>query len=367
MLHRDVKPDNVLLGRDGRVVLTDFGIAQVEGEQGLTETGVFVGSPEYIAPERVLGQRPGPESDLWSLGVLLYAAVEGMSPFRRSHPPATLQAVLSAEPQLPARGSGALAALIMQLLRKDPAARPTAAEAREVLESVARPQRQAPMPLAVPSAAPGQPAGSRFVPPVLHRNRKAQFALGGGLLALAVALVLIFANPFVSEGVPADWTVREEPEVARASLAVPDDYRRVVDDSDPKNASLTFNDPSGVFTITLSRQVPDGKDDPKTAESAAEAARKYYLAGAQATMRGASSVSHESTQQGAKAMDLTTNYRDYAATDEDINKRKRDHFYVNGGKVLWQLTLWMPRDGDARADGDRLFDEAVKHLKILDL
>ncbi len=81
------------LGTGDRVVLTDFGIAAVEGEERLTETGAFVGSPEYISPERVLGQRPGPESDLWSLGVVLYAAVEGMSPYRRSHTPATLRAV----------------------------------------------------------------------------------------------------------------------------------------------------------------------------------------------------------------------------------------------------------------------------------
>ncbi|MFC8600137.1 hypothetical protein ACFT55_17270, partial [Isoptericola sp. NPDC057191] len=68
-----------------RVVLSDFGIAQVEGEQGLTETGAFVGSPEFIAPERVLGRQPGPESDLWSLGVVLYAAVEGAGPGRGAH------------------------------------------------------------------------------------------------------------------------------------------------------------------------------------------------------------------------------------------------------------------------------------------
>ncbi|NEB89922.1 serine/threonine protein kinase, partial [Streptomyces anulatus] len=139
ILHRDVKPDNVMLGTGDRVVLTDFGIAQVEGEQQLTETGAFVGSPEYIAPERVLGQRPGPESDLWSLGVVLYAAVEGMSPYRRSHTPATLQAVLSAEPQVPARGTGAFGTLVMQLLRKDPAARPPAAEVRRTLQQLASP------------------------------------------------------------------------------------------------------------------------------------------------------------------------------------------------------------------------------------
>ncbi|MFE7120776.1 serine/threonine-protein kinase, partial [Streptomyces sp. NPDC057654] len=83
VLHRDVKPGNVLLANDGRVVLTDFGIAMVEGSTALTMTGELVGSPEYLAPERVLGRQPGPASDLWSLGVTLYAAVEGGSPFRR--------------------------------------------------------------------------------------------------------------------------------------------------------------------------------------------------------------------------------------------------------------------------------------------
>lgn len=121
VLHRDVKPDNVLLGRHDRVVLTDFGIAQIEGETSLTDTGGFVGSPEYIAPERVLGQRPGPASDLWSLGVVLYAATEGVSPFRRSNTPATLQSVLNATPAPPASAQGPLAEVITGLLDKDPA------------------------------------------------------------------------------------------------------------------------------------------------------------------------------------------------------------------------------------------------------
>lgn len=80
VLHRDVKPANVLISNDGRIVLTDFGIAMVEGSSALTMTGEVIGSPEFLAPERALGRTPGPESDLWSLGVLLYAAVEGHSP-----------------------------------------------------------------------------------------------------------------------------------------------------------------------------------------------------------------------------------------------------------------------------------------------
>ncbi|MGM7446540.1 serine/threonine-protein kinase, partial [Streptomyces tunisiensis] len=134
VLHRDVKPDNVLLGRHDRVVLTDFGIAQIEGETNLTDTGGFVGSPEYIAPERVLGQRPGPASDLWSLGVVLYAATEGVSPFRRSNTPATLQSVLNATPAPPAAAQGPLAEIITALLQKDPARRPGAAHVRAALE-----------------------------------------------------------------------------------------------------------------------------------------------------------------------------------------------------------------------------------------
>lgn len=84
VLHRDVKPGNVLIANDGRVVLSDFGIASLEGSSAITMTGEVVGSPEFVAPERVLGRDPGPESDLWSLGIMLYAAVEGVSPFRRA-------------------------------------------------------------------------------------------------------------------------------------------------------------------------------------------------------------------------------------------------------------------------------------------
>ncbi|MET7678834.1 serine/threonine-protein kinase, partial [Streptomyces seoulensis] len=105
VLHRDVKSANVLLSDDGRVVLTDFGIASVEGSSALTMAGEVIGSPEFLSPERALGRTPGPESDLWSLGVLLYAAVEGGSPFRHDTPLATLRAVVD-EPLPPPRLAG---------------------------------------------------------------------------------------------------------------------------------------------------------------------------------------------------------------------------------------------------------------------
>ncbi|WP_229925824.1 serine/threonine-protein kinase [Streptomyces longispororuber] len=136
VLHRDVKPGNVLVANDGRVVLTDFGIAMVEGSSALTMTGEVVGSPEFLAPERALGRRPGPESDLWSLGVLLYAAVEGVSPFRQDTPLSTLRAVVDEELP-PPRRAGPLAPVIEGLLRKDPAERSTAADTERDLRLVA--------------------------------------------------------------------------------------------------------------------------------------------------------------------------------------------------------------------------------------
>jgi serine/threonine protein kinase len=137
IVHRDVKPANVLLGPHGRVVLTDFGIAHIQGEESLTVSGEFVGSLEFIAPERMSGPgAAGPASDLWSLGVLLYAAVEGSSPFRRTTPEATLAAILAAAPPEP-RQAGPLAPLVVGLLRKEPPRRPGAEEAAAVLEAVA--------------------------------------------------------------------------------------------------------------------------------------------------------------------------------------------------------------------------------------
>ncbi|MGW8889848.1 serine/threonine-protein kinase [Streptomyces sp. NPDC055749] len=132
VLHRDVKPGNVLLARDGRVLLTDFGIAAIEGDSTITRTGELVGSIDYLAPERVRGGDPGPASDLWSLGATLYTAVEGRSPFRRTSPISTMQAVVIEEPPAPRR-AGVLGPVIIALLRKEPGDRPTAAEAERML------------------------------------------------------------------------------------------------------------------------------------------------------------------------------------------------------------------------------------------
>ncbi|MGV9632282.1 protein kinase domain-containing protein [Streptomyces sp. NPDC003487] len=140
VLHRDVKPGNVLLSHDGRVLLTDFGIAQIEGDTTITRTGEVVGSVDYLAPERVRGHDPGPSSDLWALGATLYTAVEGRSPFRRTSPLSTMQAVVEEDAEQP-RYAGPLGPVIAALLRKDPATRPDVGEAEHMLAEAAEGRR----------------------------------------------------------------------------------------------------------------------------------------------------------------------------------------------------------------------------------
>nr|WP_246097646.1 serine/threonine-protein kinase [Streptomyces botrytidirepellens] len=136
VLHRDVKPGNVLLGTDGRVVLTDFGIAMATGTSTLTKTGEVVGSIDYIAPERVRGRKPGPASDLWALGATLYQAVEGRAPFRKPTPIETGYAI-AVDPLDPPRRAGSLAPLIEALLEKEPERRPSAEETERALRGPA--------------------------------------------------------------------------------------------------------------------------------------------------------------------------------------------------------------------------------------
>jgi serine/threonine protein kinase len=158
VLHRDVKPDNVLLDHtSGRAVLTDFGIATLDDDSPVTRTGTLIGTPAFIAPERAEGGQATRASDLWSLGVTLYVAVEGRSPFQRGNPLATLGAVMH-DPPAALRLAGPLAPVLMGLLRKDPAERLTATEAERHLRMVAagiQPEPTAPAtPAAVPVAAP---------------------------------------------------------------------------------------------------------------------------------------------------------------------------------------------------------------------
>ncbi|WP_246150222.1 serine/threonine-protein kinase [Streptomyces qinzhouensis] len=198
VLHRDVKPGNVLIGNDGRVVLSDFGIATLEGTAQLTMTGELVGSPEFLAPERALGRNPGPASDLWSLGVLLYAAVEGASPFRRNTALGTLQSVV--EDRLPPpRRAGELAPVIAGLLHKDPAERLGAAEATRALRVVGA---GGTAPRTTPPSGPYAPTVTTAVP-------------GRGPAPVPVV------SPGPGATAPVPHSAGADPRTARRSRAVP--------------------------------------------------------------------------------------------------------------------------------------------------
>ncbi|MFJ4472137.1 serine/threonine-protein kinase [Streptomyces sp. NPDC089424] len=266
VLHRDVKPGNVLLADDGRVLLTDFGIAQIDGDTTITRTGEVVGSVDYLAPERVRGHDPGPASDLWALGATLYTAVEGTSPFRRTSPLSTMQAVVEEHPAEP-RYAGPLGPVITALLRKEPAARPSSGEAERLLAEVAdggRPQvtevLTPPMrqPEAVPvrqetreHSRPGPLGSSTPAVPTGRRRRLRTVALVVAMAAVVggAGAVLVQqweagrgsdgASPSVSstapvtpsgspsdspepqESVPDTWVRKDDP--AGFSLSLPDD------------------------------------------------------------------------------------------------------------------------------------------------
>jgi hypothetical protein len=137
VVHRDVKPANIFLTRDGHTVLTDFGIATVEGQVTITIEGELVGSPGYIAPERLRGEPGGPASDLWSLGATLYSAVEGLPPYSGDTPMAVLAAVLTEQPRPPVL-AGSLAPVLMSLLERLPEDRPDATAASTMLAEAAK-------------------------------------------------------------------------------------------------------------------------------------------------------------------------------------------------------------------------------------
>ncbi|MFE9023129.1 serine/threonine-protein kinase [Streptomyces sp. NPDC007808] len=358
ILHRDVKPDNVLLGRHDRVVLTDFGIAQIEGETNLTDTGGFVGSPEYIAPERVLGQRPGPASDLWSLGVVLYAASEGVSPFRRSNTPATLQSVLNATPAPPASAQGPLAEAINGLLQKDPARRPNAAQTRALLEQAADPPAPAvTQAVRIPEAAK---AGVRL-------GRKALLGLGAAVVAAAVAAYLVIADPFAGP-LPDGWDTHHEKALG-ATLAVPARYKPSLPEETDDGHWVTYTDASGVIWLTL--ELEKKAEDTSDAIAGSAAAEMYDDDG-DFKQSGKSEVGmpanpktepEETTYRGRKSAENLIRY-----TTTDIqNPRPREmrmFYYRTSAGDMYKLTVSYPGDGDFTDRGREVARTAIANLDI---
>jgi serine/threonine protein kinase len=291
VLHRDVKPANVLVRPDGEAVLVDFGIAAVEGSATVTGTGSFIGTLEYIAPERTQGHPPDPASDLWSFGVLLYVAVEGRSPFRRDNHWATLAAIVN-DPHPQPRQAGRLTDLIDALLAKDPAARPDGPTVLARLASIAETGSRPP---ATPSSpAPPQPGDPGADPsphttatpaPAPRRGRRRQLVIAAVIAALlagggaAVALTLngsdgapesqpptgTRSSPPAPPALPAGYELRTHSD--GFEVAVPVGWKEARDG----NGFPVYESPDGTARLVV-RPLRGNTDQPMTEqqESAAE-------------------------------------------------------------------------------------------------
>ncbi|MFF6985844.1 protein kinase [Streptomyces sp. NPDC010273] len=218
VLHRDIKPGNVLVENGGRrVVLTDFGIAAIQDATALTVVGMLVGSPDYMAPERISGRPQGPPSDIWSLGATLCAALGGRSPFSRDTTLATLHAVLYEEPELPA-AAGPLRPILAALLEKEPSGRPGLEEVEGALTRVAFPAEvvetaEGPGELAAPEAEL-EPES----PPEVYRESPTPVFLAPSLVRAARDPRVYDPQP-VEDAIPTQRPAVEEPVSAAEAVS----------------------------------------------------------------------------------------------------------------------------------------------------
>ncbi|WP_203824777.1 serine/threonine-protein kinase [Actinoplanes palleronii] len=213
LLHRDVKPANVLLGHDGRTVLTDFGLVAIAGDSRMTATGVVLGSPSYLAPELALDGFPGEASDLWSLGATLYAAVEGRPPYSKSTPAATLAALATELPRRPRR-PGVLADVLEGLLHRDPEFRIDASTTEELLRVAAGEPSRSPVRAAIRAERSGEQvfgdldgiraplpseAGITAAVPATKASRRGRILLAAAVVVALIAAAFL-ARPYLLPG-----------------------------------------------------------------------------------------------------------------------------------------------------------------------
>ncbi|MFF4506702.1 serine/threonine-protein kinase [Streptomyces sp. NPDC001401] len=341
VLHRDIKPGNVLLGPDGRVVLTDFGIAQTAGTSTLTQTGEMIGSIDFMAPERIRGHKPGPASDLWSLGATLYQAVEGRPPYRRDTPMETAYAI-AVDPLEPMRKAGSLEPLIDALLSKDPEDRPTAEQTERALRatwSTGPPTVQSAITPVVAAGPPGDGSTTHHTPAApptppaptgrstrrrrRGRRRRVLVPVLAVLAAAATAVTLYVSShrsghdgadrttptPTVSPSPVPDGYHLVRAEQLGVSFPVPDGWQQKKSSDD----EVTYTDPTGLAGITIGMVEPAGSNPVghfKDIEANTKANYSIYrrLRMQETTFRGKPAAVWEFTFQGRarafRAIDL---------------------------------------------------------------
>ncbi|MFJ4080107.1 serine/threonine-protein kinase [Streptomyces iakyrus] len=395
IVHRDVKPAHVLLGPHRRVVVTDFGIAHVQGEDLLTASGeAAAGPPEYVAPERMSGRIAGPASDLWSLGALLYTAVEGASPFLRTTPEATVAAILAAKPPEPTR-AGPLGPLIARLLVADPEQRPDAEEVAKELEAVAGPApaeavartaehireaddetaaRPDPVPAAVsttvpavqPASAPAPvPAAASAAPtqdtqhdPVPAKRqsllRPGPLALLSALLAGGIGAVTQLAETSSAEsaGQTADatdvWSPHPEPDMA-AVLHLPRHYRlldRTGGAADQPRTVLYGDGRTGTIQVRLLfwDRAPASPADQAVKTQEAGGETRYTRTGVQGREAALADTAYRRGETPRRLMRLVIR------TDDDR---------------MYELRVDMPRGTPEEEEGTSVFEGARERLGIV--
>ncbi len=344
VLHRDLKPANVLLeSGTGRVVLTDFGIAQVEGATTLTETGGFVGSPEYTAPERMAGERAGPGADLWSLGALLVAAMTGESPFRRDSLGGILHAVVYEDIQ-PPQQTAPLLPVVRGLLEREPARRMSLDEAERLLRAyVATGATPQPAVRFVPYTptqrnVPVTPRGRRIPPRVLLVAAALVAAVAGAGIAAAALLAgrddgsppaptgspsHTASSPAIPRPTPTVTVTRQETRTETPSPTAPAGYRTVTD-----RGGFEFAVPDG-FTRTV------------------EGSRIFYVSPGKTYRIG---VKVERAQSGGPGAVQRRAHADGPRNNPGYrNGRVTDTSHDGRAAALWEFT-W---DGFSTAEGAR--------------
>src|SRR4051794_10693467 len=289
VLHRDVKPSNVIVGHDGRVALTDFGIATVDSDPtGVTTSSQLVGSPAYMAPERARGEQPTPASDLWSLGATLWTAAEGQPPYDEGSAFATMTKVVSEDPPACLRCEGPLGSVLRALMARDPEARPTIAETRQRLTTAAH-ETTAPV-----TAYPTEPLRPSFdrtvaleravatpaVAPVRSRRPLALLALALLLVAGVVAVVIAATHTSASRS-PAASPPRpthsaaakssSQPSSGASAAGLPSGWHRYTDSAvgwsigvppgwqaQPSGSEVFLRDPAGGRYLQIDTKNPAG-------------------------------------------------------------------------------------------------------------